>query len=163
MKEILATLKKTKKNNLILLDTCFIIDIFSKNKEKELLALAQKKLVAITSFNLEELEYVLKKKVKEHHIKDHIRHFFKAKPPILVLEVPVHPGNPEEERKYVESVDPYLVEDVIDVSDAVLVAAAIKSHSIILTKDKHHLFTEILENYIHRWGLAIYKELKDVV
>lgn len=163
MKEIFDAVKRTTKNKLILLDTCFIIDTFSRHKEKELLELTKSHPIAMTSFNAEELEYVVRHKVKENHIKDRVRHFFKSNSSAIpILEIPVHPGNIEAEHKYVVDIDPYLAKDVIDLSDAVLAAAAIKTKSIIMTKDKHHLFTTILENYLHRWDLKVLKEMKDI-
>lgn len=163
MKEIFDAMARTNKERLILLDTCFIIDTFSRHKEKEMLELAKTHPLAITSFNAEELEYVVRHKIKEDHVKERIRHFFKNNPKAIpILEIPVHPGNYEAEHKYVVDIDPFLAKDVIDTSDAVLAAAAIKTKSIIMTKDKHHLFTTILENYLHRWDLKVLKEMKDI-
>jgi predicted nucleic acid-binding protein len=161
MKELFATLKRTNKNDLLLLDTCFLIDAFEKHKEHELLELAKRKEVAITSFNIEELEHVIKK-VKDRSVKERLRMFVKEKPPICVLEIEVHPGNEEAEKKYVADIDPYLAQDIPDPSDAVLVATAIRTRSVVLSKDKHHLFTVLLENYLHRWGLRIVKDLHEI-
>ncbi len=161
MKEIFAEMKRTTKSNLILLDTCFIIDTFSKHKEKELAALAEKDRVAITSFNVEELVHVIKK-VKDKSVKERVRKFFKDNNAIKILEIPIHPGNMEAEKKYVNEIDPYLIQDIPDPSDAVLVAAAIRTKSIVLSKDKHHLFTALLENYLHRWNLRIVKDMHEL-
>lgn len=162
MKEIFASLPKTTKNGLVLLDTCYVIDAFHNHKEHELEQYAQKHEVAITSFNAEELAYVLPKKVKDKSIKERVRKFFKEQEHIKVLEIPVHPGDRKAEEDYVKGVDPYLAQDVPDPSDAVLVAAAIKTHSAVVTKDKHHLFTVILENYLQRWGLKVVKSPADL-
>ncbi|MBD3209432.1 PIN domain-containing protein [Candidatus Woesearchaeota archaeon] len=157
MKEIFDNLKRTNNNDLVLLDTCFIIDVFHHHKEKELLN--KKHEFAITSFNAEELEHVIKK-VKDKSIKERIRKFFKDNKAIKVLDVPVHPGNTKQEKTYVQTIDPYLAQDVPDPSDAVLIAAAIKTRSKVVTKDKHHLFTAVLEKYLKRWGITILKDLK---
>lgn len=162
MKEIFDAIPRTTKNDLILLDTCFIIDTFHNHKEKDLLAFAKKNRIAITSFNVEELIHVLPRKIKDKSIKERVRKFFKEQDEIKILDIPVHPGDMEEEKAYVQEIDPFLSQDVPDPSDAVLVAAAIKTQSIVVTKDKHHLFTAILENYIERWNLKIVKDLKDI-
>lgn len=161
MKELFATLKRTSKTGLVLLDTCFLIDALEKHKEHELLELASKREVAITSFNVEELEHVIKR-VKDKSVKERLRMLLKDKPPISVLEIAVHPGDAEAEKEYVAAIDPYLAQDVPDPSDAVLVAVAIKTRSVVLSKDKHHLFTALLENYLHRWGLRIVKDLHEL-
>lgn len=161
MKEIFDGLKRTTKNNLVLLDTCFIIDEFYHHREKELATFAKENKVAITSFNAEELIHVLPRKVKDKSVKERVRKFFKNTD-INILEIPVHPGSHEAELAYVQNIDPYLAQDVPDASDAVLVATAVKTHSTVVTKDKHHLFTVILENYLQRWGLKVIKNLKDI-
>ena len=96
----------------------------------------------------------------EADIKERVRKFFKDTD-IMILDIPVHPGNHEAELVYVQEIDPYLAQDVPDASDAVLVAAAVRTKSIVVTKDKHHLFTVILENYLQRWGLKVVKKLCD--
>ena len=50
-----------------------------------------------------------------------------------------------------------------DPSDCVLLAAAIKTNSVVITKDKHHLFNAKLENFIKKYDIKVYKELKDVL
>ncbi|MBN1274706.1 PIN domain-containing protein [Candidatus Woesearchaeota archaeon] len=162
MKEIFDSLKRTGKNGLVLLDTCFLIDEFHHHREKELAEAAKIRQVAITSFNAEELVHVLHHKVKDTSVKDRVRKFFKEQEDIKILEIPVHPGDQEAEMKYVREIDPYLAQDVPDPSDAVLVAAAIRTRSVVVTKDKHHLFTALLENYLTRWGLKVVKSLKEL-
>ena len=164
MQAIFDQLKRTNKRGLILLDTCFLIDLFHNHKEKELLEQAMQRPLAITSFNAQELAHVLKK-VDDKSIITRIRKFFKEHDEIKILDIPVSPGSKEKELAYVNKVDPYLAQDVPDPSDAVLIAAAIQTGSIVMTKDKHHLFTVLLENYLERWNLRVLKsfhELSDV-
>ncbi|MCB0273118.1 MAG: PIN domain-containing protein [Bdellovibrionales bacterium] len=161
MKEIFESLPKTTKHQLVLLDTCFLIDTFAKHNEEQLTALCEEHDVAITSFNVEELVHVLPK-VKPTDVKNHIRSYFKKKPKISVLEISVSPGNADMEKAYVAKVDPFLAQDIPDPSDAVLIAAAIETQSIVLTKDKHHLFTALLENYMQRWGLRVLKDMHEL-
>lgn len=156
MKELLQNIKRMKledAKNFILLDTCFIINILEHHKHLDKL---KDKNLGITSFNVEELLHV------EHRLKNEdkrmIRGFLKH-PNFCIIEIPVHPGNREEERRFVESVDKDLLKNVHDPSDAVLIAAAIKTKSIVLTKDKHHLFTVILENFLEKYSLEVYKDL----
>ena len=71
MKELLKNKKHTswrEVQNLILLDTCFIIDCVKLNKKIKI------KNVAITSFNIEEL---LKVSHRLGHLKKGIRNFIK--------------------------------------------------------------------------------------
>lgn len=161
MKEIFDALPKTTKHRLVLLDTCFLIDTFAKHNEGQLTELCEKHDVAITSFNVEELVHVLPK-VKPTDVKNHVRAYFKNKPKISVLDIPVSPGDADMEKAYVAKVDPFLAQDIPDPSDAVLIAAAIETQSVVLTKDKHHLFTALLENYMQRWGLKVLKNMHEI-
>lgn len=156
MKELLE--KKEHKNwrdasDLVLLDTCFIIEMASRGKSIKL------KNLGITSFNVEEL---LK---KEHHlshvIKKNLRVFLK-KTNFVIVDVPVSPGWRMQEKDFVLAVNHDLLKSVEDPSDAVLMAAAIQTRSDVLTKDKHHLFTTKLENFLYDYGIRVYKELKDL-
>lgn len=156
MKELLQNIKRIKLEDakgLILLDTCFVINILEHHKHLDKL---KDKSIGITSFNVEELLHV------EHRLKSEdkrmIRSFLKH-PKFCIIEIPVHPGNKEEEINFVKSIDENLLEKVRDPSDAVLIATAIKTKSIILTKDKHHLFTCILENFLKKYLLKVYKDL----
>lgn len=139
--------------NLILLDTCFVINILEHHKHLDKL---KNERVGMTSFNIEELLYV------EHNLKHEdkkmIREFLKH-PCFCIIEVPVHPGDFREEIRFVRSIDGELLKKVGDPSDAVLIAVAIKTNSIVLTKDKHHLFTIVLEEFLKKYGLKVYKDL----
>lgn len=156
MKELLQNIKKIKleeAKDLILLDTCFVINILEHHKHLDKL---KDKSLGMTSFNVEELLHV------EHRLKSGdkriIRNFLKH-PKFCIVDIPVHPGNKEEETSFVKSVDKDLLKEVHDPSDAVLIATAIKTRSIVLTKDKHHLFTCVLESFLEKYSLKVYKDL----
>lgn len=157
MKELLQNIKKIgwkDAKNLILLDTCFIINILEHHKHLDRL---KDKNLGITSFNVEELLQVEHK--LSHEDKKMIRKFLKH-PGFCIIEIPVHPGNWEEEKNFVNSIDKTLLKKVHDPSDAVLIAVAIKTMApVILTKDKHHLFTVKLEDYLGKYNIKVYKDL----
>lgn len=152
-------LYKCDEESLILIDTCFLIYVFDHNKQKDFEKLCNKENVAITSFNANELLYNIHK-INEKS-KDHIRHFLK-KGLIKLLEISIMPGNKEHEVEFVKQADPSLLTHVSDPSDAVLVAAAILANAkVILTRDKHHLFTTELENFLKNYSIEVHNELKD--
>lgn len=155
MHELFDTFPRAGQNqkNLIFLDTCFIIDLIEKEK-----SLPPRDNYAISSFTMEELIHVLK---KNHHLRPRCRQFLK-KHQFIIVETPVHPGEKEKEKSLVSSVDKDILKTVKDPSDAVLLVVAIKTHSTILTKDKHHLFTADLENFLEKYQIRVYKELKDL-
>lgn len=140
---------------LVLLDTCFFINFLEHHKD---LSLAENKVrLATTSFNVEELIHV------EHRLssglKAKLRKSFKSSP-LLIVDVPVHPGDRDGECRFVNSVDTGILSNVPDPSDAVLVAAAIETGSSVVTRDRHHVFTAKLENFIKRYNIQVYKDLK---
>lgn len=143
----------------ILLDTCFFIHTFEHQKEHKLKDLIAAKNVGMTSFNVEEFLY--KEHVVDERVREYARKFLKMYP-ITIINVGVHPGNIAQEREFVSATDPDILKDVPDASDAVLIAAAIRTKSIVLTKDKHHLFTVKLENYLNKHGISVHKEFHDV-
>jgi len=145
MKELITNLETTEKTNY-LLDTCFLIYELENNNTKKLEEFCKKNSVAMISFNLEELEHVSKK--ISNHFKDHLRKFLKEKL-IKKIIVEVHPGNRESEENYVKNIDERLLELIPDHSDAVLIAKAFEIQANVLTRDKHHIYTTILENYEH--------------
>ncbi|MDP2907819.1 MAG: PIN domain-containing protein [Nanoarchaeota archaeon] len=156
MKELLQKIKTIsleEARDLILLDTCFVINILEHHKHLDKL---KDKNLGMTSFNVEELLHV------EHRLKSEdkrmIRNFLKH-PKFCIIEVPVHPGNREEEVKFVKSVDENLLKEIHDPSDAVLIATAIKTKSTVLTKDKHHLFTAVLEDFLEKYSIQVHKDL----
>jgi predicted nucleic acid-binding protein len=119
-----------------LIDTCYFLYSIENHRDIE---------GYMTSFNAEELIHV------EHRLHDDVK---KATRKLLrsgrvrILDIDVHPGDREGERKYVDSVDPQLLKHVHDPSDAVLAAAAIRNRANIRTRDKHHLYTSDLKNFI---------------
>ncbi len=148
----------SKSDRPVFLDTCFLIDVFEKEKQKKLEKFCSSHNVFLTSFNAEELVHNI------HRIgekaKEHIRKYLKTAN-ISLLEISVSPGNQLHERAFVESVDSELLRHVHDPSDAVLVAAAILTKGTILTKDKHHLFTSTLENFLNKYNIKVFKEFKE--
>jgi len=156
MKELFEKFKKVnleEGHNLILLDTCFVFDLLDREKN-----LIPNKNYAFTSFNVEELTAVGH---RLHKMKVRLRRLLKNNV-FTIVEVPVHIGNMQSEKDFVNSIDSDLLKHIADPSDAVLLAAAIKTKSDVLTKDKHHLFTVDLENYVQKYGIKVYKELKDL-
>lgn len=165
MKEIFDKLPHISINdgtarNYVLLDTCFFIHTFEHQKEHQLMKLTEKFDVAMTSFNVQ--EFLFKEHVVDERVREYARKFLKSNK-LTVLNVAVVPGDVFAEREFVKSIDPALLADVPDASDAVLIAAAIKSSSTVLTKDKHHLFTTKLENYLQKYDVAVHKEFHDII
>lgn len=144
----------------VLLDTCFFIHTFERQKEHHLKDLVEAKDVAMTSFNVN--EFLLKEHVVDERVREYARKFLKNNP-ITVIDIDVYPGNRLQEQEFVRSIDPGLLAEVPDASDAVLIAAAIKTRSNVLTKDKHHLFTTKLENYLNKYGIQVHKEFHDIL
>ncbi|MBU4352554.1 MAG: PIN domain-containing protein [Nanoarchaeota archaeon] len=155
MKELLENLKRIdldKAKGLILLDTCFIISMLDHNSHIPLNS-------ATTSFNIEELMHVEHR--LNHELRKKLRNFLKHEN-LIIVDINVHPGDWVTEKSFVNSVDSELLMHIPDASDAVLLAAAVKTKSIVLTKDKHHLFTVELENFLNKYDLKVFKELKDL-
>lgn len=163
MKEIFQALphkELSDVHNMVLLDTCFFIHTFEHQRDHQLRELVEKFDVGMTTFNAE--EFLFKEHVVDERVREYARKFLKTHP-ITLINIDVHPGNRESEKKFVNNIDPDLLREVPDASDAVLMAVAIKTDSTILTKDKHHLFTVKLENYIKKYNLEVYKEYHDVL
>jgi predicted nucleic acid-binding protein len=163
MKEIFQALPRKnidEARNLVLIDTCFFIHTFEHQKEHELAELVGKFDVAMTSFNVD--EFLLKEHCVDERVREYARKFLK-KHPISIIDINVHPGDRDGEKRFVNDVDADLLREIPDASDAVLIAVAIKTDSTVLTKDKHHLFTVKLENYLHKYKLEVYKEYHDLL
>jgi len=156
MKELFDSFEKVgfEKKDLVLLDTCFIFDMLKKNEK-----LPSGFEYGLSSFTVEELLKVTHKNL--HKMKVPFRRFLNENS-FVIVETPVHPGDWEGEKDFVKSVDPKILQHVPDASDAVLLAVAVKTHSIVMAKDKHHLFTVELENFLVQYGIKVYKELKDL-
>jgi len=155
MKELIEALEKSTEIDY-LIDTCFLIDIFHKNKTKDLINFCINNRVGITSFNFDELLHIHYK--FPGHVNHQIRGFLKQKK-IYMIEINVEPGQYEQERKFVEAFDSEILKIIHDPSDAVLFVAGLKLRAHILTKDKHHIFRAAAENFSHKYGIEIYKEL----
>ena len=162
MKELFEALEKrsmddVKPMNSVLLDTCFLVHVFERQHEKRLDKLTKSHNVFLTSFNVEEFDHI-KHKIDES-VRERARKYFKKQPNIGVIDLDVHPGNRVEEAIFVNDVDKDLLREIADPSDAVLIAAAILSHSKVITKDKHHLFTVNLGNYLTKYDITVVKDI----
>ncbi len=142
----------------IILDTCFIIYELENQNEQRLIKFCDENIVLLTSFNIEELDKVAK---KLGHEKRRLRDFLK-RARLNFISIPVSLGNISGERKYVMDFDEQLLNKIHDPSDAILVVAAIKSRSDILTRDKHHLFTSILENKLNEYDIKVFNDLSKI-
>ncbi len=160
MKELIKNIEKIRlkdAKDLILLDTCFIINMI--DHQKWLKPLNNKKY-GILSFNIEELIHICRK--LSHEDKKRVRQFFKRHK-FHIVNVPVHPGQKEEEKKFIKNIDEEILNKVHDPSDGVLIAAAIKTKSIVITKDKHHIFTKELSDFLRKYNLKVYKDLNSLI
>jgi len=155
MKELLNKIPKISLDNSMdyLIDTCFFIWIFEHHKEKKFKKFLKNSRCGITSFNAEELIHV------SHHIHDKLkeseRHFFHNNSNLYMVQVPVHPGNWDEEHRFVSSVLPEIDLVEHDPSDAVILAAAIRTKADILTRDKHDMFNARLENFLNKYDIKV--------
>lgn len=160
MKELISnllTMDLAHARNLVLLDTSFFISCMEHHERMEMLLKIP--FIAITSFNLDELMHL--ERNLAHPTRKNLREFLKNGK-IVVVSIDVHPGDWKAEREFVELADPALLAHVHDPSDAVLISAAIRTHSNVFTKDKHHLFTVELEEFVKQYDIRIYKELFDI-
>lgn len=141
-------------NDAVLLDTCFFFDVFRRENEHKLINFCSNNNVCMTSFNVGEVVH------NNHHVDDDIRHrirnFLHKNNMLTVLNINVKPGDWIQEKAYVTSIEPKLLEKIPDKSDAVLIAAAIKTKSCVITRDKHHLFTTVLENFLEKYRISVY-------
>ena len=88
-------------------------------------------------------------------VRERLRHLIKNSTPLGVVELNVHPGEIDQEIGFVMGVDEKLIHLIPDHSDAVIAAAAVKLGANIITRDKHHLFTTILSDYLKELGLLV--------
>lgn len=158
MEELIANLSHIslqKARDIAFVDTCFFIDELAHHKDEEL----EGRGLAMLSFNVEELVHVARHLPSDK--KQHIRHFLRDHPQFLIVDVPIKPGDRKGEHAFVAHIDEKLLQIIPDPSDAVLLAAAVARRCPVLTKDKHHLFTAALENYVNDYGIRVFKEMKD--
>jgi predicted nucleic acid-binding protein len=139
---------------MILLDTCSIIDLFQNNKQEALFNSS----VAICSFNRDELVKISHRHSVPPHLRHAIKKFFQEHK-VKVIDVPVVPGNREQEKAYVTSINQELLRLIPDPSDAVLAACAFANRAHIVTRDRHHLYTAKLENLLNKYNLTVNKKL----
>ncbi|MBC8495423.1 PIN domain-containing protein [archaeon] len=155
MKELFDNLPRLTLDDSVdyLIDTCFFIWIFEHHKEKDFLNFLKENKCAVTSFNVEELVHV------EHKLHDNIkvstRKFFHKVKNLFVLEVPIHPGDPIGEHNFVKLISQELNMVEHDPSDAVMLAAAIKTGADVLTRDKHDVFNARLENFLQKYNIKV--------
>lgn len=160
MKELidnLLTMDLAHARNLIFLDTSFFVSSMEHHERMEMLLKIP--FIAMTSFNAEELLHI--ERNLSHSTRKNVRDFLKEGK-IVIVAIDAHPGNWKSEREFIELADPALLAHVHDPSDAVLIAAAIRTHSNVFTKDKHHLFTVELEEFVKQYDIKVFKELHDV-
>lgn len=152
MKELFDSLPRTSSADW-LIDTCFLYYIFQHQKEKELIDFCKQHSVAITSFTVEELLYHMHD--VKHIVRERLRHLIKESALLAVIDVDVHPGEIDQEIGFVVGVDEQLIHLIPDHSDAVVAAVAVRVGANILTRDKHHLFTTVLSDYLHEKNLTV--------
>ncbi len=155
MQELIDALPKSGEAEY-LLDTCFIMHMFEKDRYNHLTDFCKAKKVGMSSFNL--IELVLKHHLMHGKINHHVRNFLKEK---LITNIPVNvsPGEKDREKAYVSEFDPGLLGIVKDPSDAVLLVLGLRIRANILTRDKHHIFTTKAENHLKKYGIRVLNDL----
>jgi hypothetical protein len=158
MQELFDNLKRILMDDRIdyLIDTCFFIHVFEKDHVNQLKKLLSSKVCAMTSFNAEEFIY---KSNNFHLIKHKVRKFLSSCPRLYILEIDIHPGDNKKEHEFVKSIISGLDAKEHDPSDAVLLAAAVKAGADVLTRDKHHIFNVIIENYLSKYKIKILNKM----
>jgi len=154
MKELFDALEKWDLQVDFFIDTCFLFYIFDKHLEKEFVAFCKTHIVALSSFTIEEA--LFHRHDVSHVFRERFRHIVKDDLRLYRVSVPVHPGERDIEKLFISDFDKNLLQIVPDPSDAVLLVSAIEHNANILTRDKHHLFTTKLENYLADKGLKVY-------
>lgn len=159
MKELIEKAKHLQlkdARNFVLLDTCFLVDALNHNERLE--KLLKLKNLAMTSFNAEEFIHIEKR--LPHEVRKRARKILSG---LSIIDVDVHPGDWKKEKEFVQEIEPKLLHTIPDRSDCVLAAAAIKTRSNILTKDRHDVYTAALENLAYEYRIKVCKELKDLI
>lgn len=152
MKELFDRLPRWDLQADYVLDTCFLFYVFDKQLEHKLVKFCQDSIVAITSFTVQEL--IHHKKDASKLFKERFRHIV-SDLRLYVIQMDVHPGEVVSEREFVNDFDPAILHLVRDPSDAVSLVVALQHGANIITRDKHHLFTTALENYLNEKGLRV--------
>lgn len=138
-------------------DTCFLYYLFEHQHEKAFAETCEEYVVVLTSFNAE--EFLFHSHDVGHRVRERFRHAVKHGLRLFFHEISISPGNPEGEKKFVTDYDEQILKLVPDPSDAVLLVAALQLKADVLTRDKHHLFTTKLENYVYDKGLQVLNNL----
>lgn len=148
-------INELKYKRTVLLDTCFIIYELDNGKEKKLENFLKNHEAYITSFNFLELKHVAH---KQEHIHKALKRLLDSDT-LKVISIDVKPGEREKEVIYANKTDSKILQIIQDPSDAVLIAAAIKSRSDVLTRDKHHIFKAVLENQLKEYKIQVYNDI----
>ena len=152
MKELFNSLPRVTFAD-VLIDTCFLYYLFENHLEKEFIDYCEHNRVALTSFTV--LEVLHHSHDVNHNFREHFRRLVKEGLKLGVIDISVHPGDPDGEMDFVKTIDEELIHLIPDHSDAVIAAVAVKLHANLLTRDKHHLFTTVLENYFSHKGIVV--------
>ncbi len=158
MKELVKILPKYESGPIdFVVDTCFLYYLFEHQHEKAFVETCNEYIVVLTSFTAEEFFF------HRHDVNEEVRERFRKTAKnglrLFYYEVPVSPGNPEAERDFIKSFDSELLTVVPDPSDVILLVVALQLKADILTRDKHHLFTTKLENYVYTRGIQVLNNL----
>ncbi len=158
MKELIESIPKYEKGPVdFVVDTCFLYYLFEKQHEKAFMETCSEHIVVLTSFTAE--EFLFHSHDVGHEVRERFRHALKNGLRLFYYELPVKPGDREGEKKFVSEFDENLLKLIPDPSDAVLLVAALTLKADVLTRDKHHLFTTKLENYVYNKGLQVLNNL----
>lgn len=157
MQQLIDALPEAKEAEY-LLDTCFVLYELDRGHTKRLEELCRERPVAMTSFNLAELEHVSHRLdgTRNHRLRDFLKRARLGR-----VDVAVAPGDWDGERSYVSAIDPHILELVPDASDAVLFAAAVRIGASVLTRDRHHVFTAAAENYANSHSISVLNTFPD--
>lgn len=156
MQELFSALPTTTTADF-LLDTCMLYYLIEHQHMKALHVFCEEHKVGITSFNVEEVVHHAHH--VNHTVRERLRQEIKNGLKLYVVAVPVHPGNVDMEKSFVNAYDPKILQLCPDPSDAVLFVQAAKMGADVLTRDKHHLFTTKLENYASEAGIRVLNNL----
>jgi hypothetical protein len=116
MKELFDALPRVKSADW-LLDTCFVYYVFEHHKEKDLLKFCENHDVAITSFTIKEILYNIHK--VNHNVRERLRYLIKNSILLGRIDIPVSPGEIDEEIGFIVGVDENILHLVPDHSDGV--------------------------------------------
>ncbi len=158
MKELIEKLPRYVEGPVdFVVDTCFLYYLFEKQHENAFVESCAEHIVVLTSFTAD--EFLFHSHDVNHDVRERFRHAIKHGLRLFYYEMPVHPGDREGEKTFVHNYDENLLKLIPDPSDAVLLVAALTLKADVLTRDKHHLFTTKLQNYVYDKGLQVLNNL----